>query len=245
MSDAQVVEVLERAVAGINPVLNTLAERDPLGLKKHTFDDDSHDSPIEKALHILAEAMNVADWPGTKAWSERSMNKRADWWVTRIGTVNTIAVAYPGIFGVWTRKLPLTSTLGFANQAMVLVAIAREYGVVERKHQVEMLASVLCGRDVTDEARPAPDNPALPAEPQKRKRSLIGAVWETAQTLRSLTDEFERRPQPATPLRWLSYVPILGAPATYVGERFALARAAKLGRKWIADHPRTVTAAKA
>ncbi len=245
MSDAQVAAVLDRAVAGINPVLDTLAERDPLGLKKHTFHDDAHDdSRLQQALHLLAEGLNLTDWPGTKGWSSRSMKSRADWWISRIGTVNTVAVAYPGLFGGWTRRLPLASVLGFANQAMVLVAVAREYGVTERRRQVQLLASVLCGRDIADEtsadSADVASDKVVPTEGTSRKRTLIGTVWETAMTLRSLSNEFERRPQPVLPLRALAYIPIVGAPVTYVGERFALSRAARLGRKWIADHPAAV-----
>lgn len=243
MSDAQVAAVLDRAVAGINPVLDTLAERDPLGLKKHTFDDDPHeDSRLQHALHLLAEGLNLTDWPGTKGWSSRSMNSRADWWISRIGTVNTVAVAYPGLFGGWTRRLPLASVLGFANQAMVLVAVAREYGVTARAHQVQLLASVLCGRDVGHPRTDGTADKVLPTEGTSRKRTLVGTVWETAMTLRSLSNEFERRPQPVLPLRALAYIPIVGAPVMYVGEWFALSRAARLGRAWIADHPEAVRA---
>ncbi|MGV9710795.1 hypothetical protein ACWDTI_09045 [Gordonia sp. NPDC003424] len=39
-------------------------------------------------------------------------------------------MAYPPIVGVWTRRLALSPLLGFADQAMVLVAIDREYDVV-------------------------------------------------------------------------------------------------------------------
>ncbi|AZG45201.1 hypothetical protein [Gordonia insulae] len=241
MTDAQVVAVLGRAVAGIDPVLDTLAERDPLGLKAHTFHDDPHTgSKIQQLLHLLAEGLDLTDWPGTRGWTERSTRSRADWWITRIGTVNTIAVAYPGVFGAWSRRLPLTSVLGFANQAMVLVAIAREYGVTDRAHQVEMLASVLCDRTVG--AGTGGADPTNQSGDTDQRRSLIGAVWETAMTLRSLSDEFERRPQPILPLRMLAYIPIVGAPVLYVGERFALSRAAALGRAWIADHPAAVTA---
>ena len=243
MSDAQVVAVLDRAVAGINPVLDTLADRDPLGLKEHTFHDDPHDdSKLQHVLHLLAEALNLTDWPGTKGWTERSMNSRADWWLSRIGSVNTVAVAYPGLFGAWTRRLPLASVLGFANQAMVLVAVAREYGVTDRGRQVELLASVLCGRDLDGTGAGGEPDREVRTETTEHKRTLIGTVWETAMTLRSLSNEFDRRPQPVLPLRALAYIPIVGAPVTYVGERFALSRAASLGRSWIADHPEAVRA---
>ncbi|MEE4024304.1 hypothetical protein V1Y59_14555 [Gordonia sp. PKS22-38] len=248
VSDSHVAAVLERAVAGINPVLDALAERDPLGLKKHTFHDDPHpDSKVQQALHVLAQGVDATDWPGTQGWTKRSMNSRADWWISRIGTVNTVAVAYPGVFGGWTRRLPLASVLGFANQAIVLVAIAREYGVTDRSAQVRLLASVLCGRDIdrstiTDDSDPAESGP-LPTDGDGK--TLIGAIWDVAKILRGLTNEFERRPQPILPLRMLAYIPVVGAPVTYVGERLALSQAARHGRQWIAEHPDAVSPRRA
>ncbi|MFI8772442.1 hypothetical protein ACIGKQ_09805 [Gordonia sp. NPDC062954] len=245
MSDDQVAGVLDRAVAGINPVLDTLARRDPLGLKKHTFHDDPHpDSRVQRALHLLAQGLDAADWPGTQGWTRRSMHDRADWWVNRIGTVNTVAVAYPGVFGGWTRRLPLASVLGFANQAIVLIAIAREYGVTDRAHQVQLLASVLCNREMSattvDHAADRADTDAHDAD-QHHGATLIGAIWEIATILRGLSDEFDRRPQPVLPLRMLAYIPVVGAPVTYVGERLALSQATRRGRKWIADHPAAIS----
>ncbi|MXP22857.1 hypothetical protein GIY30_16060 [Gordonia sp. HNM0687] len=240
MSDEQVAAVLDRAVAGINPVLEALAQRDPLGLKRHTFHEDEHtDSRLQRVLHLLAQGLDVTDWPGTLGWTQRSMNSRADWWISRIGTINTVAVAYPGVFGGWTRRLPLASLLGFANQAIVLVAIAREYGVTDRGHQVQLLASVLCGRDV-----PAAvvDGDAEDLEPDQREgTTLIGAIWDIAKIMRGLSDEFDRRPQPLLPLRMLAYIPVVGAPVTYIGERLALSQATRRGRRWIADHPAAVS----
>ena len=55
------------------------------------------------------------------------MTERAQWWVNRVGSINTIGVAFPNVFGVWAQRLPVTTVLGFVNQAMVLVAVAREY----------------------------------------------------------------------------------------------------------------------
>lgn len=233
MTDEQLADVLEHAVAVIDPILDVLAERDPLGLKSHTFDEGEHDSHLAKAQHALAAIVNVTDWPGTKGWSELSTRQRADWWVSRIGSLNTFAVAYPGIFGAWAKRLPISSTLGFANQAMVLVAIAREYGVTDPADQVRMLASVLCGRNLTASAS---QTSGVPTEKVKRGKSLFRAIWQVATILRDLTGELGRRPQPARPFSLLSYLPVIGAPAIYVGERLALNRAAKEGRNWIADH---------
>nr|WP_223205258.1 hypothetical protein [Gordonia jinghuaiqii] len=237
MSDQQLAGVLDNAVGVINPVLDALAERDPLGLKSHTFHDDDHSgSPLAQAQHAASKLLDVADWPGTKGWTERSIDKRASWWVTRIGTLNTGVVAFPGVFGVWAKRLPITPYLGFANQAMVLVAIAREYDVTDRGRQVQLLASVLCGRDISPPDIAGESAPQLPADPKDREKSLFRAIWDAAKLLRAVDDEFEKRPQPMVLFRMLGYIPIVGAPATYLGERLALSRAAKAGQAWLDSH---------
>ncbi|WP_168701260.1 hypothetical protein [Gordonia paraffinivorans] len=234
MSDQQLAGVLDNVVGVINPVLDVLAERDPLGLKDHTFHDHDHpDSRLQQAQHAAAQLLDAADWPGTQGWSRRPIHKRASWWVTRIGALNTGAVAFPGVFGVWAKRLPITPYLGFANQAMVLVAIAREYGVTDRDRQVALLAAVLCGRDITPKDLDGKSAEALPAEPEERRKSLLGGIWEAAKLLRAVDDEFQKRPQPFALFRMLGYIPLIGAPATYVGERLALSHAAKLGEKWL------------
>nr|WP_064569306.1 hypothetical protein [Gordonia sp. LAM0048] len=239
MSDQQLAGILDNVVGVINPVLDALAERDPLGLKGHTFHDDDHsDSRLQQAQHAASKLLDVAEWPGTKGWSERSMHKRASWWVTRIGTLNTGAVAFPGVFGVWAKRLPITPYLGFANQAMVLVAIAREYEVTDRKRQVQLLASVLCKRDLTNPDVTAESGESLPSEPKEREKSLFAAIWDAAKLPRAVDDEFEKRPQPMALFRMLAYVPVIGAPATYLGERFALSKAAKAGQAWLDSHGR-------
>ncbi|GAB17127.1 hypothetical protein GOEFS_019_00400 [Gordonia effusa NBRC 100432] len=238
LSDDQVVAILDKAVTAINPVLDLLADRDVLGLKKHTYHPWPDGPRTHQAIHLASTPLDFADWPGTAGWSELSMKARAEWWVTRIGALNTVGVAFPSVFGFWARYLPVTSLLGFANQAIVLVAIAREYEVTEPKYQVELLASVLCGRDV-DAHRAGTTTSALPAS----GRSLIATVWNVAQTLRSLSGELDRRPGPAKPFEALRLIPIIGGPFSYLGERLALSRAASLGRRWIVDHPDSISPA--
>lgn len=238
LSDDQVVAILDDAVAAINPVLDVLAERDVLGVKKHTYHAWPDDGPrTHQAVHLISTPLEFAHWPGTAGWSELSMKARADWWITRIGAINTVAVAFPSIFGFWTRYLPVASLLGFANQAIVLVAIAREYHVVEPKHQVELLASVLCNRSVNAHAAGEAPPTVLPPG----RRSLITTVWNVAQTLRGLSGELEQRPGPAKPFGVLRLIPVLGGPFSYLGERLALTRAATLGRRWIVDHPGSIS----
>ena len=241
LSDAQVVEVLGTAVSIINPVLDALATRDPVRLKKLTYLEGVDDPSLaRRGAELLGRLVNVSDWPGTKGWSSRSMKERADWWSSRIGTLNTVAVAYPSALGAWTRRLPMGSMLGFANQAMVAVAVAREYGVTDRLSHIELLGSVLCGRDLHDVDPDAGDETE-----RTKKRSLIGAAWDVAQVLRGLSGEMERRPQAPRLIRLVGAIPLVGAPVMYLGERIALAEAVNRTKRWIVAHRAAIDTADA
>lgn len=260
IADSTILAVLDRAVAGINPVLDTIALRDPFGFKGSTFPSSAADGAAEPSrLRAVATALQKAfgkvldliELPGTKGWSRLSIDKRASWWVSRIGALNTVAVAFPGIFGIWARRLPLTEVLGLANQAMVLVAVSRELGVTDRAAQVRMLSELLFARPIdavtagdtvaADDAAPGVAVTAtVPTDPEKRSRSLLRTLWRTGQKLRSLDDELGHRPLPNGFFRFVSNFPVIGAPATYIGERLALGRAAKKARRWIAAHPEVV-----
>lgn len=232
MDDRTVVTALDRAVAIIDPVLDILAERDPVGLKARTFrTSTANDTAIDTVLDALAKTLNLTDFPGTAAWLELDAQARSHWWVARIGALNTVAVAFPSVFGVLVNRLPLQDLLGFANQAMVLVAVARENGVTDRAAHVSMLASVLCGRQVElDGSEPDPS-------PAPRREcgpfALLHAMWDVAAVLRDVSTELAKRPHSRGIFRVLSAIPLVGGVASYVGERGALSRAAKQGLGWV------------
>lgn len=238
LTEDQVVNALNGMIAAINPIIDVLSQTDVTGLRGKTFQDLPDNAGIlRKAEHFAAKAVDLSALPGTKRWSALSMDERAGWWVNRIGNLNTIGVAFPNIFGLWARRLPLTTVLGFVNQAMVLIAVGREYHVTDRARQIEMLASVLGERTLSlTDVDEVPDAPA----PEAKKKSLIKATWDIARTLQGGVSEMDKRPQPATPLRWLSNIPVIGAPINYVGEHFALKHAVNKGRRWIVDHPDSI-----
>ena len=223
LTDDQITEALDTLIAALNPIIDALAKSDVTGLRQKTFDNAPPGEGIfNRVKHIATRAVDLADLPGTKGWSELSMTERAQWWVNRIGSINTIGVAFPNVFGVWAQRLPVTTVLGFVNQAMVLVAVAREYRVTDRARQVELLASVLAGREVHVGALdPTPDGVPL----ENKKKSVVKATWDVVRTLQGGVNQMGRRPQPNKTLRLLSQVPLIGAPFNYVGERFALKRA--------------------
>lgn len=232
MEDRTVASALDRAVAIIDPVLDVLAERDPVGLKKRTFRRPTEtDTAIDKVLDALAAALNATDFPGTEAWQKLDAEARSEWWVARIGALNTVAVAFPGVFGVLVNRLPLQDLLGFANQSMVLVAVARESGVTGRGDHVRLLASVLCHREI-DLSEPAPDEQST-AGRDCGPFALLHAMWDVASVLREVSDELAKRPHSRGIYRVLSAIPLVGGVASYFGERGALSRAAQQGRGWV------------
>ena len=238
ITDADVAEALGRAVRIINPLLAVLWGTDPLGLKRRSG-GDGDDGPLSKAADAISWALNAADVPGTLAWDQRDLDARVDWWVHRVGALNTVAVAFPGFFGVLARRLPIQDLLGFTNQAIVLCAVARELGVSDHRHQVRLLAAVLCGRELSPDAGAEDDadgpSRAIPRTPI----GIAKALWELMGLFGAIVAELDKRPHPRAFFRYLDMLPAVGAVVAYFGEWGALARAAKAGRRWLAENPQT------
>lgn len=269
LSDSDVADALSRAVAIINPLLDVLSEADPIGLRKRTHrllrpprrvgdlvrrlrvrnrraEAGRSPSTTDRALNAGAHLMNAADLPGTAAWARMSRDERIHWWVHRVGALNTLLVATPGAFGWLARVLPVSELAGFVNDAIVLCAVAREYGVTDRREQVRLLAAVLCGRqlpadfDVPQPPEPAtlPDTPPAGWKPLEAVTSslpvvAVKTVWQLAGILRATFDEIAKRPQPTKWWQRLSALPWVGAVSTYFGERGALIKAAEDGVAWL------------
>lgn len=234
LGDRRVVGVLDRAVWGINPVLD-LAYTDPLGIKARTFVPTADERNVAEAiLDGAAWLLDTIRFPGTDAWGKATEDERSRWWVTRLGAVNTIAVAFPGFFGVLLNRLPIQELLGFANQAVVLVAVAREHGITDRDDQVELLAAVLCGRDVDSHASGANSTESSAGSTRSwQPFAVVGNLIGTARIFRAITDELDKRPQPRKVYSIVGNLPVVGAVAGYLGERGALVRAATKGSEWI------------
>lgn len=242
LSDADIADVLSRAVRIINPVLTVLAESDPFGLKERTYELGAGEGVADKALDALACALNTATTPGTKAWDMLDARGKAHWWVQRVGAVNTVFVAFPGVFGALAARLPVQDLLGFSNQAIVLVAIARELGIDDHREQVRLLAQVLCNRTLSDEALAAADDQAPESPRSWSPFALARTLWHLAGTLRAIGDELEKRPQPKRIFRYLGMLPVVGSLAGYIGEYGALRRAASEGEQSIAVRSQAVSA---
>jgi len=233
ITDAAVQDALGRAVRIINPLLDVLWGTDPLGLKRRRSDAD--DGPLDKVADGFTWALNAADVPGTPAWDDMGIDARINWWVWRVGALNTVAVAFPGVLGAVGRRLPIQDLLGFVSQAIVLCAVARELGISEYRSQVRMLAAVLCGRDLSG----AEDDLDLPSvQVSRTPLGIAKALWNLVGVFDAVSDELAKRPHPRAPFRYLGMLPGVGAIAAYFGECGALVRAAKAGRQWVAGHAR-------
>lgn len=235
--DADVACVLHRAVRLINPVVDGLSRADPLDLKVRSHDlFGDADGSVDKVLDALAWVLNTADVPGTEAWEDMDLDGRTTWWVRRVGAVNTILVAFPGVFGVLADRLPLQDLLGFTSQAIVLCAVARVHGLDDYDQQVRMLASVMCDRDLGANVDPDDTGLERPPETAPSGVALGKALWHLVALTRAIGDELVRRPRPRRIFRYLGMLPAVGAVADYLGEYGALVRAATEGRHWIAHH---------
>ncbi|OBH16600.1 hypothetical protein [Mycolicibacter sinensis] len=256
LTDAEVADALGRAVAIINPLLDLLAQADPIGLRERTHrlltaprgltqrirriqlrrrrrEAGRGPSNAERARNAGARLMNAADLPGTAAWEQMSSEQRVHWWVHRVGALNTVVVATPRIFGWLARVVPVGELAGFVNQAIVLCALAREYGVTDRREQARLLAAVLCRRELPDDVH-VPTPPEAESLPQRR--GVARTLWQLAGILRATFEEAAKRPHPNKLYQRLSVLPGIGAIAGYFGERGALFRSAAEGVAWLDEH---------
>jgi hypothetical protein len=237
IDDSDVACVLFRAVGLINPVLDLLAGVDLLGLKQRTYALGSSDATTAKVLDAAAWLLNTVDVPGTKAWAELDLDERVNWWVRRVGAADTIAVAFPGAFGIVADRLPVQDLLGFVSQSIVLCAVARELGVTDRRQQVRLLGAVMCDRELGGQDGQGDEDTSDEAlSVEWTPKGLGRALWQLAGLMRAIGDELVKRPRPRSIFRYLGMLPAAGAVADYLGEYGALVRASKDGRQWIAQH---------
>ena len=204
LSDNDVAEVLARAAALSGLILDVLAQFDPLGVRRH---------------------LEILEVPGTQAWEAKDRAARIRWWIRRVGALDTVAVAWPGALGAIASRLPVQDLLGFSSQTLIVCAVAREYGLTDRRDQVRMLASVLCGREIPD--------PPLPEIDEPWPDNVVQKLWHLAGILNAIGDELGRRPHPRRIFRYLGMVPVVGALAAYLGEFGARHRAAEAAELWI------------
>jgi hypothetical protein len=200
----------------------------------------------------LADGLESMKVPGTAAWTRMSVADREDWWFNRVGRFTVLLAAVPGIGGALADRLPVQDTLALAGQGLLLCALAAEHGVTDQADRVRLLAAVLFDRDIEPALAARSADPAaedrqtaelteeLTESSAKHGRITVKAagrtLWRFGRTLWALGDELDKRPQGRFYHRALGMVPVVGIAGDYLGERSALKRAAKAGRKWLATH---------
>lgn len=236
LSDADVGAALDRAVGLIDLLLDALSSFDPLGLRERTHRQGASGGVVGSALDAAACLLDIADVPGTQSWDRMDRTQRINWWIRRVGALDTVLVAFPGAYGVIADRLPIQDFFGFSNQAMVLCAVAREYGVADRESQVRLLGAVLCDRELTADDRRPPTAPRPENSTEWTPLALAKKLWELAGIMRSISAELAKRPHPQRIFHYFGMLPAVGAIADYFGEYGALRRAAEQGEAWIAEH---------
>lgn len=259
ITDRHVVAVLRPFVRATTPMLAALRDSDPLGLVRKVLPDgrsagsdetDGDVAHLRRLRHKVLDGLENMRVPGTAAWSRMTATDRDDWWVNRVGRFTVLLAALPGLAGAIADRVPVQDTLALAGQGLLLCAIAGEHGVTDPADRVRLLAAVLFDRDIdpalagkpADTAAEEREAAELTAELSKSSarhgrvtlRAAGRTMWRFGRTLWALGDELDKRPQGRFYHRMLGVLPVVGMAGDYLGERSALKRAAKAGKKWLA-----------
>ncbi|MBC6451549.1 hypothetical protein [Actinokineospora xionganensis] len=209
-------------------------------------------------LEKLLDGLESVKVPGTDAWDAMSVDDRDSWWVNRVGRFTVLLASIPGLGGALADRLPIQDALATAGQGLLLSAIASEHGHNSQADRVRLIAKILFDRDIdpqlaaghgddlTDEQEDtaaAELTEDLRESSEKHGKITVKAagrtLWRFGRTLFALGDELDKRPQGRFYHKAIGLLPVVGMAADYFGERSALKRAAKKGRKWLAQHPPT------
>ena len=225
-------------------MLDVLWGTDPLGLKERTRHAGDADGVLDKAQAAVAWVLNAVDVPGTRAWDEKDLDARINWWVWRVGALDTIAVAFPGVLaGRGSTAHPGSVRVHQSSHRPVC-------GGARTRNLRPRAAGPLAGRGAVPTrsgGRPAVgigDEPAIESESSGLPTTpldLPKSLWRLMGLLNSIGEELAKRPHPRRVFRYLGMLPAVGAVVDYVGELGALARAAKSGRHWISQHRQPAT----
>jgi len=230
----------------------------PRSAQKSTGDVEDAEAlaKVERGLRDkLLDGLETVKVPGTEAWDRMSAADRTDWWVNRVGRFTVLLASVPGLGGALADRLPIQDALATAGQGLLLSAIASEHGFHSQADRVRLIAAVLFDRDIdphlaaghgdnlTDEEEDAAtaalteDLTASSAKHGKITMKAAGsALWRFGRTLLALGDEIDKRPQGRIYHKAIGMLPVVGMAGDYLGERSALKRAAKKGRKWLTTH---------
>lgn len=183
--------------------------------------------------------------PASAGWAQQPLQKRVDWWVTRIGLSDGLAAAAPRFAGALADRVPLQAALGASAAGIAVCATAREHGITDAKAWVPLLAKVLLDRDlaVADASVPPPaeseqrldeaaeaddDEPTGPLGTLGRGALSAGkTLWGLARALFAVDDMLDERPRGSMLARGLAKIPAVGLAAGWLDERGGIRKAAE------------------
>jgi hypothetical protein len=249
ISDGQIVAVLRPFVRACGPVLDSLRDADPFGLRTRA---PTELAGVESGLKAkLVNGVTSVKVPGTDAWARMSAADRSSWWMNRVGRFAALLTAIPGLGGALAGRVPVQHTVGAASQGLLLCAVAGEYGVTDVGTRVRLIASVLFGRDIAPGFAAGHDDAAeagatarltedLTASERKNGKATVGAaagtLWRLGRSLRELTEELEKRPRGRLLHRAIGKVPVVGVAGNYLSERSELRDAWQRAHGWLTEH---------
>lgn len=197
-----------------------------------------------KALDAVRDRAFGDVTPASPTWGELPVQKRVDWWVTRIGISAGLAAAAPRLAGALADRVPLQAALGASAAGLAVCATAREHGRTEPAQWVPLLSQVLFERAIAKTPPPVPTaeeaEQQLAAEPEdvgeeSSTVSRLGhgaaraakTVWQLARTFRGVQDLLDERPRGGFVVRTLAKVPVVGVAGGWLDERGGIRKASR------------------
>jgi hypothetical protein len=246
VTDTQITKALGLYAAMVDHVLT-----DPqrwLGL-----DDDPPPTAAfpARALDAVRDRALGEVTPASPVWGEQPLQRRVQWWVTRIGVSAGLAAAAPRFAGALADRLPLQAALGASAAGLAVCATAREHGRTAPAEWVPLLAKVLFDRDVqavgssaaavpgsseaehelnVDDDNGDGENAAggnAVAKLGRGAQQAAGTLWRLARTFLGVQDLLEQRPRGGFLTRTLGKLPVVGVAGGWLDERAAITKAAR------------------
>ena len=208
-------------------------------------DDPPPTAPFPaRLLDALRDRAFGETTPPAPGWCEVPVQKRVDWWVTRIGVSAGLAAAAPRLAGALADRIPLQSALGASAAGLAVCATAREHGRTTPADWVPLLAQVLFGYTLSSapaaildpaesEHRLDSDQPDAQAASGPGARLGRGAqragttLWQLARTFVQLNNLLDERPRGGLLARAVGKLPVVGVAAGWLDERGGIRKAAR------------------
>jgi hypothetical protein len=250
VTDTQITKALGLYAAMVDHVLT-----DPqrwLGL-----DDDPPPTAAfpARALDAVRDRALGEVTPASPAWGEQPLQRRVQWWVTRIGISAGLAAAAPRFAGALADRVPLQAALGASAAGLAVCATAREHGRTAPADWVPLLAKVLFDRDLHAAGSGAGSTAAaVPGSTEAEQELSVagdnddgedvaggnavakfgrgaqqaaGTLWRLARTFLGVQNLLEQRPRGSFLTRTIGKLPVVGVAGGWLDERAAITKAAR------------------